>query len=203
MPGPLSRWLAGRSRAAAPLLALAAAIAVTDLVFAMDSIPAIFGLTRDPYLVLTANAFALLGLRQLYFLIGGLLNRLVHLSAGLSAILTFIGVKLLAEALAHSGIRRIGLVPVPHISTGLSLCVIGGVLAIVTVTSVLATRHKPAPGIPAAEAGSAAGGLPPSQRARGGFPGVAPPGQHQLSRPAAARPVPPRGRPARPSESHQ
>ncbi len=143
----------------------------------MDSIPAIFGLTRDPYLVLTANAFALLGLRQLYFLIGGLLNRLVHLSAGLSAILTFIGVKLLAEALAHSGIRRIGLVPVPHISTGLSLCVIGGVLATVTVTSLLATRH--APGISAGEAGPAAGGLPPGQRARGGFRGVAPPGRHR------------------------
>ncbi len=125
------------------MVALAAAIALTDLVFAMDSIPAIFGLTRDPYLVLTANAFALLGLRQLYFLIGGLLDRLVHLSAGLSAILTFIGVKLLAEALAHSGIRRIGPVPVPHISTGLSLYVIGGVLATVTVTSLLATRSGP------------------------------------------------------------
>ena len=194
-PGLLSRWLAGRSRAAAPLLALAAAIAVTDLVFAMDSIPAIFGLTRDPYLVLTANAFALLGLRQLYFLIGGLLNRLVHLSAGLSAILTFIGVKLLAEALAHSGIRRIGPVPVPHISTGLSLCVIGGVLATVTVTSLLATRH--APGYPREAARRRRA---PGQRARGGFRGVAP-GPRQPA--AAARPAPPRGRPARPSESHQ
>ena len=178
-PGLLSRWLAGRSRAAAPLLALAGAIAVTDLVFAMDSIPAIFGLTRDPYLVLTANAFALLGLRQLYFLIGGLLNRLVHLSAGLSAILTFIGVKLLAEALVHSGIRRIGPVPVPHLSTGLSLCVIGGVLATATVTSLLATRRMPSPGTEAA------------------------PGQQPVSRPAAARPAPPRGCPPRPSESRQ
>ena len=136
-----------------PLVALAGAIAVTDLVFAMDSIPAIFGLTRDPYLVLTANAFALLGLRQLYFLIGGLLDRLVYLSAGLSAILSFIGVKLLAEALAESGIRRVGPVLVPHINTALSLCVIGGVLAMVTVTSLLATRGSrvspPAAGRPA------------------------------------------------------
>ena len=146
-PGGLTRWLAsrGRARVAAPLLALVVAIGVTDLIFAMDSIPAIFGLTRDPYLVLTANAFALLGLRQLYFLIGGLLNRLVHLSAGLSAILTFIGVKLLAEALQQSGVDRIGPVPVPVISTTLSLCVIGGVLATVTVTSLVTTRRQVSP----------------------------------------------------------
>jgi len=213
-PGPLSRWLAGRSRAAAPLLALAAAIAITDLVFAMDSIPAIFGLTRDPFLVLTANAFALLGLRQLYFLIGGLLNRLVHLSAGLSAILTFIGVKLLAEALAQSGIRRVGPVLVPHISTGLSLCVIGGVLATVTVTSLLVTRHKPSPADGGGFRGVAPPGYPLARRGApqacpsepadgGGFRGVAPPGQHRVSPPAADRPVQPRGFPARPSESHQ
>ncbi len=146
-PGAFSRWLASRGRAgvAAPLLALIVAIGVTDLIFAMDSIPAIFGLTRDPYLVLTANAFALLGLRQLYFLIGGLLDRLVHLSAGLSAILTFIGVKLLAEALQQSGVHRIGPVPVPHISTALSLSVVGGVLATVTVTSLVATRRRVSP----------------------------------------------------------
>jgi len=125
-----------------PVLVLIAAIAGADVVFAMDSIPAVFGLTRDPYLVLAANVFALLGLRHLYFLIGGLLDRLVHLSAGLSAILAFIGVKLIAEALADSGVHDIGPVPVPHISTGVSLGVIGGVLAVVTVTSLLATRNR-------------------------------------------------------------
>jgi tellurite resistance protein TerC len=140
--GKLAPWLPGSigRGATGPLLALVGAIAVTDLVFAMDSIPAVFGLTRDPYLVLAANAFALLGLRHLYFLIGGLLERLVHLSAGLSAILAFIGVKLLSEALTQSGVERIGPVPVPDIGTGLSLSVIGGVLATVTVTSLLATR---------------------------------------------------------------
>jgi len=138
----LPGWRGRGHAATAPLLALAGAIAATDLVFAMDSIPAVFGLTRDPFLVLAANMFALLGLRHLYFLIGGLLNRLVHLSAGLSAILAFIGVKLLSEALAQSGVQRIGPVPVPHIGTGLSLCVIGGVLSTVTVTSLLATRRS-------------------------------------------------------------
>ena len=108
----------------------------------MDSIPAVFGLTRDPYLVLAANVFALLGLRHLYFLIGGLLDRLVHLTAGLSAILAFIGVKLIAEALYDSGVHEVGLVPVPHVNTWVSLGVIGGVLAVVTVTSLLATRQR-------------------------------------------------------------
>jgi len=124
----------------APFLALVGAIAVTDLVFALDSIPAVFGLTRDPLMVLAVNAFALLGLRHLYFLIGGLLDRLVYLSAGLSAILAFIGFKLITEALLDSGVHHVGPVPVPHISTGLSLAVIGAVLIVVTVTSLLATR---------------------------------------------------------------
>jgi tellurite resistance protein TerC len=121
------------------------AIAATDLAFALDSIPAIFGLTRDPYLIFTANMFALLGLRQLYFLIGGLLSRLVYLSAGLAVILGFIGVKLITEALAESGVNAVGPVPVPDISTGLSLAIIGGVLAVVTVTSLLAGRRQPQP----------------------------------------------------------
>ena len=146
MPEPaiVRRGLAGRlmRHPHGPLLILIAAIAGADVVFAMDSIPAVFGLTRDPYLVLAANVFALLGLRHLYFLIGGLLDRLVHLTAGLSAILAFIGVKLIAEALADSGVHRVGPVPVPHIDTWVSLCVIGGVLAVVTVTSLLATRNR-------------------------------------------------------------
>ena len=145
IPGPkmLRVGLTGRlmRHRNGPMLVLIGAIAGADVVFAMDSIPAVFGLTRDPYLVLAANVFALLGLRHLYFLIGGLLDRLVHLTAGLSAILAFIGVKLIAEALADSGIHQIGPVPIPHIDTWVSLCVIGGVLIVVTVTSLLATRN--------------------------------------------------------------
>jgi tellurite resistance protein TerC len=108
----------GGRRMATPMLLLIIAIAATDLAFAFDSIPAIFGLTRDPYLVFTANVFALLGLRHLYFLIGGLLRRLAHLPAGLAVILAFIGVKLIAEALLESGVHALGPVPVPHIGTG-------------------------------------------------------------------------------------
>src|SRR5215467_1274842 len=132
-------------RYATPLLVLIIAIAVTDLAFAFDSIPAIFGLTRDPYLVFTANVFALLGLRHLYFLIGGLLGRVRHLSAGLSAILGFIGVKLITEALLESGVHQIGPVPVPHIGTGLSLAIIAAAITTVTVTSLLAAGRRTKP----------------------------------------------------------
>ncbi|MET9533929.1 TerC/Alx family metal homeostasis membrane protein [Streptomyces sp. NPDC006649] len=121
-----------------PLMVVMLAIGTTDVLFAMDSIPAIFGLTKDPYIVFTANAFALMGLRQLYFLIGGLLKKLVHLSYGLSVILGFIGVKLLLHALHESG------VPVPEISIPVSLAVICGVLIITTVTSLLANRKQAA-----------------------------------------------------------
>jgi len=145
----------------APFLALVGAIAVTDLVFALDSIPAVFGLTRDPLMVLAVNAFALLGLRHLYFLIGGLLDRLVYLSAGLSAILAFIGFKLITEALLDSGVHHVGPVPVPHISTGLSLAVIGAVLIAVTVISLLATR-----GTRLSRSQSAQSAAPPPHRGR-------------------------------------
>ncbi|WP_405750252.1 TerC/Alx family metal homeostasis membrane protein [Streptomyces sp. NBC_01020] len=121
-----------------PLMVVMLAIGTTDVLFAMDSIPAIFGLTKDPYIVFTANAFALMGLRQLYFLIGGLLKKLVHLSYGLSVILGFIGVKLLLHALHESG------VPVPEISIPVSLAVICGVLIVTTVTSLLASRKQAA-----------------------------------------------------------
>ncbi|MFJ5289018.1 TerC/Alx family metal homeostasis membrane protein [Streptomyces sp. NPDC088348] len=121
-----------------PLMVVMLAIGTTDVLFAMDSIPAIFGLTKDPYIVFTANAFALMGLRQLYFLIGGLLKKLVHLSYGLSVILGFIGVKLLLHALHESG------VPVPEISIPVSLAVICGVLIVTTVTSLLANRKQAA-----------------------------------------------------------
>src|SRR4029453_2876110 len=82
-----------------PMLIVMIAIGTTDLIFALDSIPAIFGITKEPYLVFTANVFALMGLRQLYFLLGGLLERLVYLNIGLAFVLAFIGVKLVMEAL--------------------------------------------------------------------------------------------------------
>src|SRR4029077_17284046 len=130
-------------RYATPLLILVIAIGVTDVLFAVDSIPAIFGLTRDPFLVFSANLLRLLGLRHLYFLIGGLLNRLVYLAAGLAAILAFIGLKLIGEALRASGIDHLGPVPVPEISAGVSLAVIAGVLLVTTVSSLASGRRAP------------------------------------------------------------
>ncbi len=111
--GRLTVKVAGR-RHITPMLVVMIAIGVADVLFAVDSIPAIFGLTTEPFLVFTANAFALLGLRQLYFLIGGLLSRLVYLNAGLAVIVGFIGVKLELEALASSGVAwspEIGILP--------------------------------------------------------------------------------------------
>lgn len=115
-----------------PMLIVMVAIGSTDLLFALDSIPAIFGLTKEPYLVFTANAFALLGLRQLYFLIGGLLDRLVYLSRGLAVILGFIGCKLVLEALHGSGVSWAVSTPV-----WVSLAVVIMVLATTTVASLL------------------------------------------------------------------
>ncbi|PJM94565.1 TerC/Alx family metal homeostasis membrane protein [Streptomyces sp. CB01373] len=125
-------------RVMTPMLVVMLAIGTTDILFALDSIPAIFGLTQDPYIVFTANAFALMGLRQLYFLIGGLLKKLVHLSYGLSVILGFIGVKLVLHALHESGVH------VPQIGIPLSLGVICAVLAVTTVTSLLAAKRQAA-----------------------------------------------------------
>ncbi|MCW2543691.1 MAG: tellurium resistance protein TerC [Frankiales bacterium] len=122
-------------RVATPLLLAMIAVSVTGLVFALDSIPAIFGVTKDPYVIVAANAFALMGLRQLYFLVGGLVKRLVHLSVGLAVILGFIGVKLVLEAAHGDGFDAI---PVPGI--GLSLGVIVVVLAVTTATSLRASR---------------------------------------------------------------
>ncbi|WP_404815735.1 TerC family protein [Streptomyces thermolineatus] len=129
-----------------PMLIVMLAIGTTDILFALDSIPAIFGLTQDPYIVFTANAFALMGLRQLYFLIGGLLKKLVHLSYGLSVILGFIGVKLLLHAMHESGLH------VPEIGIPFSLGFIVLVLAVTTFTSLRASRKQ------AAEEERAAGG---------------------------------------------
>ncbi|MET9295930.1 TerC family protein [Streptomyces sp. NPDC003077] len=121
-----------------PMLIVMLAIGTTDVLFALDSIPAIFGLTQDPYIVFTANAFALMGLRQLYFLIGGLLKKLVHLSYGLSVILGFIGVKLVLHALHESGVA------VPEISIPVSLGVICAVLVVTTITSLMASKKQAA-----------------------------------------------------------
>ena len=134
-------------RAATPMLLALVAIGFTDLLFALDSIPAIYGLTEEPYIVFTANAFALMGLRQLYFLIGGLLDRLVYLSAGLAIILGFIGIKLVLHALHKNTLPFINggeYVDVPEISTGLSISVIGAVLLITTVASLIRTRGRAA-----------------------------------------------------------
>ncbi|MBQ0912533.1 TerC family protein [Streptomyces sp. RM99] len=123
-------------RVMTPMLVVMLAIGSTDVLFALDSIPAIYGLTQDPYIVFTANAFALMGLRQLYFLIGGLLEKLVHLSYGLSVILGFIGVKLVLHALHESGVH------VPEIGIPFSLGFIVLVLAVTTVTSLVAARRQ-------------------------------------------------------------
>jgi tellurite resistance protein TerC len=127
----LTTRVAGR-RMVTPMLIVMVAIGTTDLLFALDSIPAIFGLTQEPYLVFTANAFALMGLRQLYFLIGGLLDRLVYLSYGLAVVLGFIGVKLILEALHHQGVHW-----APEVPILVSLGVIIGTLAITAVASLV------------------------------------------------------------------
>jgi len=133
-------------RVITPMLIVMVALGSTDVVFALDSIPAIYGLTREPYLVLTANVFALMGLRQLYFLLGGLLKRLIYLSLGLSAILAFIGVKLVLTALHENELPFINggeHVPVPEIPTLLSLGVIIATLVVTTVASIRKSRKDP------------------------------------------------------------
>jgi tellurite resistance protein TerC len=126
-----------------PMFLVIVALGTTDLLFALDSIPAIYGLTQEPYLVFTANVFALMGLRQLYFLLGDLLKRLVYLSQGLAVILLFIGVKLVLHALHENELPFINggdHVPVPEIPTLASLGVIVVTLIITTVASLYKTR---------------------------------------------------------------
>lgn len=133
-------------RALTPLALVVVAVLATDIVFAVDSVPAVYGITEDPYLVFATNAFALLGLRALYFVLHAALSRLVHLSYGLAIILAFIGVKL-GLHWAHGSWAG-----VPEIPTLASLGVIIGVLAVVTVTSLRATRDRdPAPAEAATE----------------------------------------------------
>jgi len=128
-----------------PMLIVMIALGSTDVLFALDSIPAIYGLTQEPYLVFTANVFALMGLRQLYFLLGGLLDRLVYLSAGLSVVLAFIGVKLVLHALHENELPFINggeHVGVPEIPTWLSLLVILATLTVTAVASLARDRRS-------------------------------------------------------------
>jgi len=159
--GRLVRWLRGRvpstdeysgnhltvtrngRRLMTPMAVVVVALGTTDLLFALDSIPAIYGLTQQPYLVLTANLFALMGLRQLYFLIGGLLTKLVYLSAGLSVLLGFIGIKLMLHALHENTLPFVNggeaVAWSPDVPIWLSLVVIVGVLGVTTIASLLRT----------------------------------------------------------------
>ena len=129
-----------RSKGATTFTIALISLGVTDLVFALDSIPAIFGITEDPYIVVCANIFALMGLRQLYFLLQGLLQRLVYLSKGLSFILAFIGVKMIIEAFHGNKIHEIAGVELPHVSIEVSLGVIVTTLIVTAVASLTATR---------------------------------------------------------------
>jgi tellurite resistance protein TerC len=131
-----------RARGASTFTIALVAVGTTDLLFALDSIPAIFGLTKDPYIVFTANAFALMGLRQLYFLLGDFLNRLIYLSKGLSIILGFIGVKLIIEALHGIGVHDILGLHIPEVSLAVSLGVIGASLGVTTLISLAVTSKR-------------------------------------------------------------
>ncbi len=125
-------------RVITPMLLVMLAIGTTDILFAIDSIPAIFGLTKEAYLVFAANAFALMGLRQLFFLLHGLFDKIIYLNRGLAIILGFIGVKLVLEAVeATTGLA------VPHIPILVSLGVIVGVLALTALVSIIAVRRDP------------------------------------------------------------
>jgi tellurite resistance protein TerC len=137
-----------------PLFLVLLSIGTVDVLFALDSIPAIFGVTEEAYIVFAANAFALLGLRALFFLVSGLLDRLVYLSTGLSLILLFIGVKLVLHYL-HKRDDSI-----PEVSIGLSLAVIVAILAVATIASILKARRDPSA---RAHAGSLRG-HPPAER---------------------------------------
>jgi tellurite resistance protein TerC len=120
-----------------PMFLVLLAIGTTDILFALDSIPAVYGVTEEAYIVFVANAFALLGLRALYFLVSGLLDRLIYLSVGLSIILGFIGIKLVLHYLHKQNDE------IPEISIGLSLAVIGIVLVVTTVASLIGARRDP------------------------------------------------------------
>ena len=134
-------------RVVSPIVIVIIALGVTDILFALDSIPAIFGITQEPYLVFTANVFALMGLRQLYFLLGGLLRRLVYLSLGLAFILAFIGVKLVLHALHENELPFINggehVTAAPEISSLFSLGVIILTLVVTAVASLVKSSKDP------------------------------------------------------------
>jgi tellurite resistance protein TerC len=134
------KWL--RAKGLKPFTIALLALGMTDLLFALDSIPAIFGLTQNVYIVITANIFALMGLRQLYFLIGGLMTRLIYIGKGLSAILAFIGVKLVLHAFHAVGVHEIAGWHIPDITITQSLSVIVACLLVATVASLLKTRNS-------------------------------------------------------------
>jgi tellurite resistance protein TerC len=150
-------------RALTPLFMALLAIGTTDVIFALDSIPAVFGITTHAYIVFAANAFALLGLRPLFFLVSGLLDRLIYMSTGLAAVLAFIGVKLVLEfAHKHDG-------HVPQISTVTSLLVIVAVLAVTVLSSLVAVRREPG-----RRAHAGAVRAPRQERPDGGLPPAGP-----------------------------
>ncbi|MFT4123778.1 MAG: TerC/Alx family metal homeostasis membrane protein [Microbacteriaceae bacterium] len=134
----------GGRRAWTPVIVVLIALGTTDLLFAIDSIPAIFGITESAFIVFTANVFALMGLRQLYFLLGGLIERLVYLKYGIAFILAFIGVKLFLHALHENELPFVnggeGVNAAPEISTLASLVVIVAAMAVATLASVLRMR---------------------------------------------------------------
>ena len=153
--GPRMVTRVSGARVFTPMFLVLLAIGTTDLVFAFDSIPAIFGITEHTFIVFAASAFSLLGMRPLYFLVSGLLDRLVYLSTGLPVILGFIGVKLMLE-FGHDHKASI-----PTISTGASLAVIAAVLAVTTVASLVQVRRHPSL---RAHAGALRGARPDSEQ---------------------------------------
>jgi len=137
-------------RVITPMFLVIIALGTTDLLFALDSIPAIYGLTKEPYLVFTANVFALMGLRQLYFLLGGLLKRLIYLSQGLAILLGFIGIKLLLHALHTNELPFLNggeIFDVPEIPTLLSLGVILAILATTAIVSLIVSGRRQRKGL--------------------------------------------------------
>ena len=146
--GSKLRVVRGGAKLWTPLLVVFLALGTTDLLFALDSIPAIFGLTREPFIVFTANVFALMGLRQLYFLLGGLMNRLIYLKHALSFILAFIGVKLVLHAMHVNELPFINggrhVEWAPEIPTFVSLAVIVGTIIVAVVASLLSSKAKAA-----------------------------------------------------------
>lgn len=153
--GTKLRVIEGGRRMLTPMAIVILALGTTDLLFALDSIPAIFGLTQEPYLVLMANVFALMGLRQLYFLLGDLLRRLVYLGIGLSVLLAFIGVKLILHALHENSLFFVNdgepIHSVPEIPIWLSLTMIVGILAVTAVASLIKSGRQRSAGQAPAE----------------------------------------------------